>query len=370
MDKLFSFQGRFDRATYWKYTAGLGVASLVLWLVFQLILSSVPLTEYDWYSNEYQVNPAGIVVAVIFSILFLVLGIANLAVSVRRWHDLGKSGMWVLVGIVPIVGTLYAFAMQGFVEGTRGPNAYGPPTSDSPDQANTHVTGESSVTSVAMSDRARNSWIASSVALVTGSLGIIFAAYDPWYSTSYHGSTLFIMFLFFLVAVAASVFWGEKAISQFGRYPVALFSDVAIGTAAIFAFVEVLDWYWFAFISPVDVMLFLCALTIVPSLKARSELHTDDRPRRGSLWELTIFPVLAGFFIAQAFQPTFGRSLPWFTIVILWMASASILAVIRAQESTPTATTESMTSGTVEDPNVANRPAAPAPASAQRSSPH
>ena len=51
--------------------------------------------------------------------------VPSIAVSVRRLHDTGRSGWWVLIGFVPLIGliVLIVFAVQ---EGQAGSNAYGP----------------------------------------------------------------------------------------------------------------------------------------------------------------------------------------------------------------------------------------------------
>ena len=51
--------------------------------------------------------------------------IPGLAVSVRRLHDTGRSGWWLLVGFVPLVGWLIAlyFMVQ---PGETAENRYGP----------------------------------------------------------------------------------------------------------------------------------------------------------------------------------------------------------------------------------------------------
>ena len=56
----------------------------------------------------------------------VVMSVVCLSFSVRRWHDLGKSGWWVFISLIPILGGLYALVMQGFVAGEPGPNQYGP----------------------------------------------------------------------------------------------------------------------------------------------------------------------------------------------------------------------------------------------------
>jgi len=48
-----------------------------------------------------------------------------LAVSVKRWHDRDKSGWWVLLNAVPVIGWLWALIDNGFLRGTTGPNRFG-----------------------------------------------------------------------------------------------------------------------------------------------------------------------------------------------------------------------------------------------------
>ena len=55
----------------------------------------------------------------------LVVIIPSIAVSVRRLHDTGKSGLMLLVALIPIIGAIWLLILF-FTEGMRGPNQYGP----------------------------------------------------------------------------------------------------------------------------------------------------------------------------------------------------------------------------------------------------
>ena len=50
----------------------------------------------------------------------------SLAVGVKRWHDRNKSGWWMLIILVPVIGSLWYLIECGFLKGTTGPNTYGP----------------------------------------------------------------------------------------------------------------------------------------------------------------------------------------------------------------------------------------------------
>ena len=57
-------------------------------------------------------------------LLALALLLPSLAVGVRRLHDTGRTGWWLLVGLVPLIGgliLLYWFAQRG----AEGANEYG-----------------------------------------------------------------------------------------------------------------------------------------------------------------------------------------------------------------------------------------------------
>ena len=64
------------------------------------------------------------------SIVLLLFGILvtwiSIAVGIKRFHDRNKSGVWVLIIFVPVIGSLWYLIECGFLKGTTGPNNYGP----------------------------------------------------------------------------------------------------------------------------------------------------------------------------------------------------------------------------------------------------
>ena len=61
---------------------------------------------------------------VITSIVGLALLLPGLAVGARRLHDTGRSGWWLLIGIIPIIGTIVLIVF--FVQDSHADNTYGP----------------------------------------------------------------------------------------------------------------------------------------------------------------------------------------------------------------------------------------------------
>ena len=64
---------------------------------------------------------------VIALVISLAMAYLYFASNARRFHDRGKSGWWSLIGIVPIIGTLWILIELGFLAGDSGPNQWGPP---------------------------------------------------------------------------------------------------------------------------------------------------------------------------------------------------------------------------------------------------
>ena len=50
----------------------------------------------------------------------------SVAIGIKRFHDRAKSGWWVLISLVPIIGGLWYLIECGFLKGTDGQNEYGP----------------------------------------------------------------------------------------------------------------------------------------------------------------------------------------------------------------------------------------------------
>ena len=63
------------------------------------------------------------------TIFFLGIIVPSIAVQVRRFHDQDKSGWFVLLSLIPFIGGLAVLVFM-FLEGTRGPNRFGPDPKD------------------------------------------------------------------------------------------------------------------------------------------------------------------------------------------------------------------------------------------------
>jgi uncharacterized membrane protein YhaH (DUF805 family) len=109
LKKYAVFSGRARRREYW------------LFFLFNVLISVV-LTVLDSVTGTYS---AHIGVGLLSGIYTLAVLIPGIAVSVRRLHDTNRTGWWLLIGLVPLIGiiVLLIFMVQ---DSQQGDNQYGP----------------------------------------------------------------------------------------------------------------------------------------------------------------------------------------------------------------------------------------------------
>ena len=64
----------------------------------------------------------------LYVIYVLALLLPSIAVAVRRLHDTGKSGWFILIGLIPFVGFIIMIVF--YVQASDGPNQYGQTSED------------------------------------------------------------------------------------------------------------------------------------------------------------------------------------------------------------------------------------------------
>jgi uncharacterized membrane protein YhaH (DUF805 family) len=110
LKRYAEFTGRSRRKEYWMYT----LYSIVIYLVLY-IAGLVTLMRGNIYMVFFGL-------AFVYALAVLVPG---LAVSVRRLHDIGKSGWFILLCLIPLVGGVIVLVLM-CLDSTPGDNQYGP----------------------------------------------------------------------------------------------------------------------------------------------------------------------------------------------------------------------------------------------------
>ena len=94
--KYADFSGRARRSEYWMFMLFTTIVEVLTTVIFTTI---IPLTvEID--GSEFSI------VYLVACVIFI---LPKLAVSVRRLHDIGKSGWFYLISLIPVVGQIIFF---------------------------------------------------------------------------------------------------------------------------------------------------------------------------------------------------------------------------------------------------------------------
>ena len=99
----FSCHGRLSRKQYW-------LASLPL--VFLQIVAEILV------GSEVELAFA--------AILSLLTAIPSVVVTAKRLHDRDRSGWFMAIAAIPLLGAIWLLIEAGLLPGVRGPNRFGP----------------------------------------------------------------------------------------------------------------------------------------------------------------------------------------------------------------------------------------------------
>ena len=104
------FNGRARRTEFWMFVLFSAIISIVLGVLDSLLgLTFVEGTTSGWLGLLYS----------------LAVLLPSLGVTARRLHDTNRSGWWMLIGLIPIIGGIVLIVFTA-TAGNVGANAYGP----------------------------------------------------------------------------------------------------------------------------------------------------------------------------------------------------------------------------------------------------
>jgi uncharacterized membrane protein YhaH (DUF805 family) len=109
LKQYFAFDGRARRTEYWMFT------------LFNIIICVV-LTVIDRMLGTWRPESG---VGMLSGLYCLAVLLPSLGVTVRRLHDTDRSGWWILLALVPLIGSI-ALLVFMVLDSTPGPNRFGP----------------------------------------------------------------------------------------------------------------------------------------------------------------------------------------------------------------------------------------------------
>lgn len=99
-----NFSGRASRSEFWWYQ------------LFTFILGILVEIVFCWSQNAMSIASG---------IIALGLLLPNLGICVRRLHDIGKSGWWIFISLIPVIGWILLLVWY-CKDSQMEPNEYGP----------------------------------------------------------------------------------------------------------------------------------------------------------------------------------------------------------------------------------------------------
>lgn len=106
LSKYFTFSGRAPRSEYWWFTLAMVIGSIIAAMLDAVLMGA---------------NDGGL-----FSVVFsLAVCIPAISVTVRRLHDIGRTGWWWWIYLVPVIGVVVILVFA-CLKSQPGANRFGP----------------------------------------------------------------------------------------------------------------------------------------------------------------------------------------------------------------------------------------------------
>jgi uncharacterized membrane protein YhaH (DUF805 family) len=104
-----NFKGRSNRKEYWFF--------FLINIIISIVLAVID-------NNFRLIIDRDMGIGLLSSIYSLAILLPAIAVSIRRLHDIGKSGKWIFIAFVPIIGGFWLLYLL-INKGEEGNNQYG-----------------------------------------------------------------------------------------------------------------------------------------------------------------------------------------------------------------------------------------------------
>jgi uncharacterized membrane protein YhaH (DUF805 family) len=124
------FKGRAKRKEFWYFTLFSYLIIFMLCIIGGIIGQYIGNNIYSNYDWEYDWIQESIQESIIYGILcayipyMIAVLLPSLAVSMRRLHDVGKSGWWILINLIPFAGNMF-FIVLMCLDSQDGINKWG-----------------------------------------------------------------------------------------------------------------------------------------------------------------------------------------------------------------------------------------------------
>ncbi len=118
--KFGQFEGRSRRSEYWFAELANFIIIMSWFLINTILMVTAALSDMETLGVILLMTNGPIIF-----IYYVITFVPFLALSVRRLHDIGKSGWFLLLNLIPLVGGIIIFVFS-VTDSQLGPNEYGP----------------------------------------------------------------------------------------------------------------------------------------------------------------------------------------------------------------------------------------------------
>ena len=113
LKKYATFSGRATRSEYWYFV-----------LIYSITYTILMGIDFAIGTFSKQLMGNGSFLGFLSTAYSLVLFLPSLAVTVRRLHDIGRSGCWIFIRLVPLIGVIWLLILL-CTESDNFDNLYG-----------------------------------------------------------------------------------------------------------------------------------------------------------------------------------------------------------------------------------------------------
>ena len=105
MIKYFKFEGRARRSEFWYFKLTTYIINFIYITIAKIILAIANDKTDPNEIEKIDISDSTplLVIAIIIGVIFI---IPSISVSIRRLHDVGKSGYYYFLNLIPLIGTL------------------------------------------------------------------------------------------------------------------------------------------------------------------------------------------------------------------------------------------------------------------------
>ena len=114
LKKYAVFSGRARRKEFWMFYLFIFIGVIVAAILDNVLGITIEATRY-----------AGVEYGPLTILFYLAILVPVLAVGIRRLHDIGKSGWWLCISFIPVIGSIWLIVLLA-TDGRPGENQYGP----------------------------------------------------------------------------------------------------------------------------------------------------------------------------------------------------------------------------------------------------